>query len=423
MTRRRAAPRDPDTAGVRVSPLGPSFDLLGAAEPGGFFMERSGLGVATGGAGPVDLALEGGSSGIGDAGRRALRSLRSLPRDRGAAAPVAVGALPFDGGPAILRIPRRAVRRTVPGGTWLVETPSGDPPLAPFAPRPVRPATIPHEAFTDLQLVPRPATERYADAVGAAVARIRAGDLRKVVLARQLEVGAGRSLDAALLATRLRSVEPDAFTFVAPTAAGVLVGASPELLVSRRGFRVGSNPLAGSAPRSGDREEDRHNAHELETSEKNREEHAIVVEAVADTLGPLCEELTWDPEPVLLPTANVWHLSTRFAGTLRDPAPDALQLVAALHPTPAVCGSPQVPALAAIAELEPFDRGSYAGPVGWVDAEGDGDWAIALRCAAIDGERATLFAGAGIVAGSEPQAEVDETERKFRAFLDSLRWG
>ena len=158
-------------------------------------------------------------------------------------------------------------------------------------------------------------------------------------------------------------------------------------------------------------------------SNKDREEHAIVVEAVAETLGAFCEELRWDPEPVLLPTANVWHLSTRFRGVLRDAETSVLQLVGALHPTPAVGGWPREAALDAIQRLEPFERGSYAGPVGWIDAEGDGEWAIALRCAELSGDRAALFAGAGIVADSDPEAELDETERKFRAFLDSLRWG
>jgi isochorismate synthase EntC len=119
----------------------------------------------------------------------------------------------------------------------------------------------------------------------------------------------------------------------------------------------------------------------------------------------------------------VWHLSTRFRGTLVEPAPTVLDLVAALHPTPAVAGTPRVAALATIADLEPFDRGRYAGPVGWVDAEGDGEWAIALRCAELRGDVAVLSAGAGIVADSDPALELDETERKFRAFLDALRWG
>ena len=409
---------------VHVSPLGPSFDLLGAIGADGFLMERSGLGVAAGGRGGVALAVENGGPAIRDAGRRALASLRSHRRDQSAATPMAVGALPFHAGTGTLHIPRFAVHRMEPGRTWLVETSApGAAALPPFSPRPVRPTALPHEAFTDLQLTPRPRPGIYASAVRDALGRIRAGALRKVVLARRIEVGAGRRLDPVLLATRLRAVDPDAYTFVAPVTGGTLVGASPELLLSRRGSRVRSNPLAGSAPRSGDPEQDRHNAGELAASSKNREEHAIVVEAVAETLGSFCEDLAWDPEPVLLPTANVWHLSTRFAGTLRDPAPDALELVAALHPTPAVCGAPRAAALETIGELEAFDRGSYSGPVGWLDAEGDGDWAIALRCAVIDGDRATLFAGAGIVAGSDPEAEVDETERKFRAFLDSLRWG
>jgi isochorismate synthase len=224
-------------------------------------------------------------------------------------------------------------------------------------------------------------------------------------------------------------VDPEAYTFVVPISGGKagprrsLVGASPELLVSRRGRDVRSNPLAGSAPRSGDPVEDRANAEGLSGSSKNREEHEIVVEAVAETLRPFCTRLTWDPEPVLRETPNVWHLSTGFHGVLTDPAPSALDLVAALHPTPAVGGTPRDAALDAISDLEPFDRGRYAGPVGWMDAHGDGEWAIALRCAELSGDRAVLYAGAGIVAGSEPDDEVDETERKFRAFLDALRWG
>jgi isochorismate synthase len=335
---------------------------------------------------------------------------------------VAVGALPFIGGQVTLFTPRRAVRRDHPGSTRLIETFDDHDDASPFVPEPVGRGAVPHEAFSDLQLTPVPSPEGYMDAVRAATESIRAGELRKVVLARQIRVEAGRVLDPRLLAVRLRAVDPDAYTFVAPTTHGIIVGASPELLVSKRGPEIRSNPLAGSAPRSGDPDEDRANAAALSESNKDREEHAIVVEAVAETLGAFCEELRWDPEPVLLPTANVWHLSTRFHGVLRD-AIDVLQLVGALHPTPAVGGSPREAALDTIRRLEPFERGSYSGPVGWMDAEGDGEWAIALRCAELEGEGATLFAGAGIVADSDPEAELDETERKFRAFLDSLRWG
>jgi isochorismate synthase len=394
--------------------LGPAFDLLAAADaPDGFVFERASVGIAgTGG----ETVTEPDLATLGPV---LLERLRMMP----GASSVAVGAIPFQDEPVSLRIPSRAARRGPGKETSLIEILDESGNVATFVPEPARPSGIPHEAFTDIQLTPMPSPEGYTNAVRTATQRIQAGELRKVVLARQIRVDAERVLDPLLLAARLRAVDPDAYTFVAPTPRGVMVGASPELLVAKHGLEVRSNPLAGSAPRSGDPGEDLANAAALSDSGKNREEHAIVVEAVAETLRPFCDELAWDPEPVLLPTANVWHLSTRFHGMLRDAATDVLQLVAALHPTPAVCGSPRAVARALISELEPFERGAYAGPVGWVDADGDGEWAIALRCAELRGDQATLFAGAGIVADSDPEAELDETERKFRAFLDSLRWG
>jgi isochorismate synthase len=423
MTELRAAPEGSAPDRVRVSELGPAFDLLAAlGDGGGFLMERGGVGVGASGEGQTDTAPgRGDGGGIREVGLAATARLRALARD-GAVQPVAVGALPFGGGDATLHTPARVVRRTGPRATWLIQIDAPGGPT-PFVPRPVGPAARPHRPFTDLQMTAVPPPAEYANGVREAADRIRAGDLRKVVLAREIRVEAGRPLEPRLLAARLRAVDPDAYTFIAPTAAGVLVGASPELLVSKHGSEIRSNPLAGSAPRSGDPSEDRRSARALEASAKDRDEHEIVVESVAETLRPFCAELTWDREPVLLSTANVWHLSTRFRGTLRDPAPHVLELVAALHPTPAVCGTPRRAARAAIDRMEPFDRGSYAGPVGWVDAEGDGEWAIALRCAELAGDRATLYAGAGIVAGSDPAAELEETERKFRAFLDSMRWG
>jgi isochorismate synthase len=408
------------TGSIRTRPLGAAFDLLAAYEaPDGAFLEREGSGVA---AGSLAQALR-----IGPA-----PDLRSLAREVTAAwrglgepdrvAPVAIGALPFVGGPSSLFVPRRAVVRRDDGETWLVDVTGPGEESGPFRPERVI-GDLPHEAFRPKQLREQPPSEAYARAVADAVARIGSSDLEKVVLARTVRVDAGRELDARRLLHRLRAVEPHCYTFAAPTEGGTLVGASPELLLSRRGDRVRSTPLAGTAPRSGDPDEDRANAEALVASAKDREEHRIVVEAVAEVLGGCCDELTFDDEPVLEPTANVWHLATRFEGVLRDTSITALDLVAELHPTPAVCGKPEASALASIAELEGFDRGAYAGPVGWVDAHGDGDWAIALRCAELKGEAATLYAGAGIVAGSVPEQEVDETDRKFRAFLDSLRWG
>jgi isochorismate synthase len=426
---------------VRATRLAPAFDLLAACAGGAsgdprFLFEREGLGVAAaplpGGLGWSADATR--ADAIADLGGDARRHMQRLGGSGEASGIVAVGAFPFAArGEAWLRVPARLARRTTPGEAWMIELTSPGANTMAFAPGgPV--GSLPGDPFGSAQVAPHPSAEAYASMVAEAVARISSGAMRKVVLARTMRVAAGRILDPVRLAHRLRAVDPLAFTFVAPSSWAMpaelspaggrsLVGASPELLVSRRGAVVRSTPLAGSAPRAGDPEEDRANADALFASAKNREEHAIVVEAIAETLGPACEELTWDPEPVLIETANVWHLATRFEGLLRQPAPNVVELVGALHPTPAVCGTPTPVALAAIEELEPFDRGGYAGPVGWMDARGDGEWAIALRCAELVGDRATLFAGAGIVAASDPDDEVDETDRKFRAFLDSLRWG
>ena len=374
--------------------LGASFDLLAAWQDGGVFLDRDGVGIATGpGAlvAPDDLA-----AALAD-------------RPDGA---VAAGALPFAGAGTLV-IGDDQVRRTDPfvttkigeGGATLVT------------------GVIPAAAFGGAAVTPVPAPELYTGAVQEAVRRIGAGTLRKVVLARTIEVAADRTFDPRRLAHRLRAVDPHAFSFIAPADGGVLVGASPELLVSRQGSEVRANPLAGSAPRSGNKDEDRANADALVASAKNRQEHAIVVEAIAEALRPRCATLSWDPEPVLLETANVWHLSTRFRGRLLEPAPSALDLALTLHPTPAIAGTPTETALAAIGQLEGFARGAYAGPVGWVDAGGNGVWAIALRCALLSADHATLYAGAGIVGASDPSDELDETDRKFRAFLDALRWG
>ena len=394
----------------RIQRLGDAFDLLAAYGDAGFLFERGGLGVAT--SGPVVATASPAA---------AARMLADVDRAiRGGGRTVAVGALPFLGGSgSVLSIVSRTVRRSATGETLRLDI--GEATGAAAAPT-LRP-TGPDEPFRAAQLRARPPAADYAAAVADLVTRLRHEDLRKVVLARTIEVAAGRRLDPRRLAHRLRAVDPAAYTFAAPTATGTIVGASPELLLSRFGREVRSNPLAGSAARAGDPAEDRENGERLLASAKDHEEHAIVVDAIVRMLELQCRELSWDREPVLLETPNVWHLSTRFRGLLREPAPSALDLVRELHPTPAVAGEPRDAALAAIERLEPFDRGAYAGPVGWVDASGDGEWAIALRCAELQDDRATLYAGAGIVAESRPADEVDETDRKFRAFLDALRWG
>ncbi|WP_394821660.1 isochorismate synthase MenF [Pendulispora albinea] len=281
---------------------------------------------------------------------------------------------------------------------------------------------------SSLQIVGEPDAAAYAAMVEQALARIGAGDdLRKIVLSRRLRIHASAPVDPMAIVERL-ACDPKVTTFLVDlsVASGAhghrLVGATPELLVSRKGLRIASHPLAGSAARSADPEVDRRAAEDLLRSEKDRREHALVVEAVFDTLSPVCAELS-APEGIgLQSTSTMWHLGTRIEGVLKseEHGPSAAGLAAMLHPTPAVGGHPREAALEAIRALEPHDRGFYAGAVGWTDTKGDGHWYVALRCAEIRGSRLTLHAGAGIVAGSTPDREVAETSAKFRAMLHAL---
>jgi isochorismate synthase len=410
-----------------ASRLGPAFDLLAAYRDGGFFFERAGLGVSTSG-GAAGIRAEPGPERILRLSRSVLETLAGVERDPGGPPPLAVASIPFDDGrSAEAVVPARAAIRPAPGEAWQLDVAAtGSVPAKGERDRWTG-RTLPHEAFAEIQLRADPEPEDYAAAVARATERIRAGELRKIVLARTMLVNAGRTLDAKQLLWRLRAVDADCYAFAAPqtdaAVRSVLVGATPELLVRRRGRVVEATPLAGSAQRFGDARRDRASADRLFGSDKEREEHAVVVEDVERVLDAFCERLERPHEPELLGTANVWHLATPFRGKLHDPAVTALELVAALHPTPAVSGTPREAAREALEKLEPIDRGGYAGPVGWMDANGDGEWAIALRCAEVTGSTARLFAGAGIVADSVPEAEVDETERKFRALLDALRWG
>jgi isochorismate synthase len=200
------------------------------------------------------------------------------------------------------------------------------------------------------------------------------------------------------------------------------------MLLSRTGQTVVCNPLAGSMPRHADPERDRLAAEELVASAKDREEHRVVIDAVVEALRPFCRTLTVPAAPSVLSTSAVWHLSTRITGELVDPGISSLRLACALHPTPAVCGRPVDRAKATIAELEPFDRGFYAGAIGWCDADGDGQWVVAIRCAEIaepvpgpgTASTMTLYSGAGIMPASRPDLELAETSAKFRTLLRAM---
>lgn len=258
-------------------------------------------------------------------------------------------------------------------------------------------------------------SDGWAGLVERALRQIRQGTLQKVVLAREVVVEGRGPFDPRQVMSRLVHAYPGCFTFWFDD----LVGASPELLIRRLGDVVDSIPLAGSAPRGAGEEEDTELGRRLQSSAKDRIEHELTVQTVMDALRPFCAELVAEEEPSLLLLANMQHLSTKVQGRLKG-SPSALQLVAAIHPTAAVCGVPEEEAMRFIRTTEGFGRGRYAGPVGWIDHKGDGEWAVALRCAQLSGSKARVFAGAGIVEGSDPNSELEETELKLQVMLSAL---
>ncbi|MBT8247602.1 MAG: isochorismate synthase [Acidimicrobiia bacterium] len=265
----------------------------------------------------------------------------------------------------------------------------------------------------------RPAPAAWRSAVGEAIGTIRAGSLEKVVLARSVSVRTDVPARPFDLASQLRSGYPYSFTFGWQEGDSAFVGASPELLVSRAGLEISTNPLAGSTARGKDDHEDIQLGHALAVSRKDRREHVFVVEDIRTRLAPLVDELTVPTEPVLRKFPTVQHLSTEITGRLSEPT-SVVELADVLHPTPAVGGTPRDDSLLFLDKIEEIDRGWYAGGIGWCDPSGDGEVAVALRCGLLRGSTAYLFAGAGIVADSDPDEELFETRLKFRPMLDLL---
>jgi isochorismate synthase len=259
----------------------------------------------------------------------------------------------------------------------------------------------------------------YEEAVARAVARIAAGELEKVVLAREVEVHAPGAYDVRALLGVLREAFAECFVFAVGRGEATLVGASPELLVRREGQRAATVALAGSARRSADPAVDDHLGERLLRSDKDRAENAIVARRIARALRPHSLWVTAAPEPALVRIANIQHLATPIRAQLAQPL-DAVALAGVLHPTPAVGGEPAARAVALIPALEGLDRGWYAGAIGWVDGAGDGEFCVALRCALLRGRLARCYAGCGIVRDSEPAAELAETEIKLDALLPLL---
>jgi isochorismate synthase len=322
-------------------------------------------------------------------------------------APIILGALPFDlTKPAALMRPQ-TVQFTDTLPDW-----------------PLR--ELPTVRIT--QTMPEP--EEHRARIGAALRRLQdsGSSLHKVVLARALRLAADGPLDARTIVHRLVANDASANAYLVDlTAAGggysgaALVGASPELLVARRGEQVTCRPFAGSAPRLADPDADEASGAALASSAKNQHEHQLVVDAMREALDPFCVELHIAPEPQLSKTAAVWHLYTPITGRLREKSTTALDLAVALHPTPAVGGVPATAAAELINELE-GDRGFYAGAVGWCDQRGDGRWVVSIRGAQLSADRRTADAhsGGGIVVESDPDDEVAETTTKFNTILSAL---
>ncbi|WP_203337218.1 isochorismate synthase [Nocardioides limicola] len=316
-----------------------------------------------------------------------------------------------DSGDSVLVVPEVLIGRR---GDQAWVTTVGRDAIVPPTLRPADPATAPADVvFTDGSRD----GEAWMLVVAEAVSRIAAGDLEKVVLARDLVATASAPVDVRWPLSRLAADYPTCWTFHVDG----LFGATPEMLVRRERGLVTSRVLAGTIRRTGDDTRDLALAATLARSSKDLEEHEYAVRSVADALDQHCSSMSVPEAPFVLHLPNVMHLATDVNGVVHDAEQvSSLQLAASLHPSAAVGGTPTPTALALITELEGMDRGRYAGPVGWMDADGDGEWGIALRSAEVSGAKVRLFAGCGIVADSDPEAELAESQAKFLPVRDSL---
>lgn len=263
-------------------------------------------------------------------------------------------------------------------------------------------------------------TLAWTAAVQGAAARLRAGEAEKVVLAREILARGDGVVSAGMVARGLRAAYPSCFTYLVTGADGTaFAGASPELLVRRLGHRAFAQPMAGSVARGGSDAEDEKLARQLVASGKDAVEHRVVSQFVVDALRPF-STLVNAREPEVVRFTNIQHLATSVTADLKQPAASALEIAAALHPTPAVGGWPREAADALIDELEGMERGWYAGAVGWIDGHGDGEFAVALRCGLLWEDGARLYAGVGVMPDSDPARELEETDLKFKALLTAL---
>ena len=402
---------------VSVAALGRAFDIV--ATRGGVALED---------ADGKTIDFEAGENRILAASRLWRRLAQSLATPGAAVpatGPVAVGGFAYrpdrdpggawSGFPALLfRVPALAVTRTR-GRTFAAAAAEGAEKLLDLTVSSVR-----AEAARRLDLTSVRDPREWAGAVAAASERLRAGEAQKVVLAREVLARGDGVVSAGMVIRGLRAAYPSCFTYLITGADGTaFAGASPELLVRRTGNHAFSQPMAGSVARGGSDIEDERLAHQLVESKKDEAEHSLVSNFVVDALRPFSNHVQAnDPEVVRF--TNIQHLATSVAADLKEPAAGALELAAALHPTPAVGGWPRETAEALIDEFERMDRGWYAGAVGWIDSHGDGEFAVALRCGLLWEDGARLYAGVGVMPDSDPDRELEETELKFKALLTAL---
>lgn len=356
---------------------------------------------------PFASLLVAGTKNLAEQASESLRFAKELGFNH----PVVIGAVPFDvNRPAHLRVSTN------------VSTAIGLEHLKILAP--LKAEKISEQAGV---ITPQPAPAIFQRSVKNALERFARGELEKVVLSRTLEVDYPTPPNTHALLKNLAIKNTQGFTFAidlkgleSSERVHTLVGASPELLISRKGNRVYAHPLAGSEPRSKDPALDRARAKQLLCSEKDLREHALVIKAIKEALAPFCKYLRIADSPSLVSTETMWHLGTQIEGELEDTSTSALTLALAMHPTPAVCGYPTQAAFKAINALEDYDRNLFTGMVGWCNSEGDGEWVVTIRCAQVEDCKIRLYAGAGIVAGSSPEKETLETGAKFNTMLNAM---
>lgn len=405
---------------ARTRRLDADVDLLAVTGDDGFLYEKGRTGVAGRGAA---LTVTWPAGDPAAAARQVAEVLAAVETDDAVGVPgtgaVAFGALPFTpGAEATLVVPEVIVGRADDGTRWVTVVADDN-------------AGPDHDAVTADDLLgprqDRPQPQRYVveaahspewwcDLVQQATKAIAGGQFEKVVLARLVGVETDHPIDRFAVLDRLRTAYPGCHI----VGIGPFVAASPELLVGVAGDIVRSHPMAGTAPRGGDPAADQRLAASLLASPTYRHEHQVTIDVVHDTLLGWSSYIDYEAEPSVVAVANLQHLATLVEGRLSHPTPSVLELVAALHPTPAVAGRPREEALAWIAEHEGIDRSRYAGTAGWVDGAGNGAWAVSVRCAEIDGATARVWAGNGIVADSQPLTELAETRVKFQAMLSAL---